>query len=208
MMVVVSIIAIIAAMAAPSMIRVVRDQRTVKEVYSMMNAFREARLRALGRGTAIRADMQNQAKTGNTTQVTVHEAFMVPVAGYEVPNPQCRTTTWYTPNPAVGATGSKQIYHFSQLLDGQPSSQWVGNDQLSGLPIATVDDSICFSPNGRAYSLVAGVWGPPPQTFEYQARRLEAGAPVGLIRAFKVFGNGTVRMADCDPALPAATACH
>ena len=35
----------------------------------------------------------------------------------------------------------------------------------------------------------------------YFARRLDAGAPIGLTRSFKLFGNGTVRVADCDPLL-------
>ncbi len=209
MMVVVCLIATLAALASPSIVSLVRDQRTVKEVSEMMNAFRSARVRAVGRGTAVR--VQFKVNSGLTTAdtpaaLTVDEAFALPAPNFQVPNPQCKTTKWGDAAGATG-TGSNVIYYYSVKSDGAPATSWAFTYFDTGaqaMKPLTVMPSVCFSANGRAFRDITPAASPtwiPAETLEFQAQRIVSAAPIGLVRSFKLFGNGTVRTADCTPGV-------
>jgi len=150
LMVVVVIITALAALAVPSILRQMRDRRTRQAAEEIASLYRQARLRALGRGSAVM--VRYNAATG----FQIREAV---VGGSNtcarLPSTSCTTTQWGQ-GPTV-ANGDQLISGFnptSNVYDGVVSTAHAGDPNLGGGSAVTADPSvsvldICFTPMGR-----------------------------------------------------------
>lgn len=148
---VVTIIAVFAALAIPSAVVQLRDRRVQEAARRIGIAYREARLRALGRGSAVLVRF-------NAGVMTVHEARVgVSVGGNagcaDLPVSSCLNTDWSS------ASASQRI------IDGyQPPS----SGEMSDLTVAITDSAdaavpnldICFTPMGRGFARRENTNGP------------------------------------------------
>jgi type IV fimbrial biogenesis protein FimT len=140
MLAVVAIISMLAALASPSFIRQLRDNRVNRAAMHVSEAYRHARMRALGRGTAVLVRWNSEGGPGSKGLLETFEPGNLANA---FPNPSCASPRWDIP------TDNRRVDFFA-----------VGNGLYDGAEIAffreaasvstkTVD--ICFTPRGRTY---------------------------------------------------------
>jgi len=157
MMVVVVIIGLFAALAAPSVISQVRDQRARRQAISIVDIFRDARARALGRGTAININYQLPG-AGEANALQSDFIIQQAVNASLLPNPYCTQTTWTNVDsqviaqvrPGVSTTGPGVLLGASYY-------------NSANTPTATTNLNVCFTPSGRIFfeDLPLEADGPP-----------------------------------------------
>jgi type II secretion system protein H len=186
MMVVVVIIGLFAALAAPSVMQLVRDQRTRRESFSIMDLFREARARSLGRGSAI--DVTWSVTSGQSDFV-VREA----TGTNGIPYPSCQTFAAATP---VTYMHTRPGWAVEGPVLTVTSSIW---DAATANPGAAVAGGsyieTCFAPSGRVYyrTLAASGFTLLTGRIEYAIQRNDPGYP-GLTRTVQVNADATTKM--------------
>lgn len=188
MMVVVVIIGLFASLAVPSIVSLVRDQRTRREAMNITNVFRTARARSLGRGSAVNINFTT-TPVGAATRADFVTREAVTGA---LPDPTCRGYTW--------ANGVLLNHYYPQLVNGVPDTQITAqtNDPLLNLPQSPVYLDICYTPKGRLYTRTAanGTFQPMAGRVSSFAQRLDgtAMAAIGIIRTVLVNDDGTTRL--------------
>ncbi len=191
MLIVVAIIALFAALAAPSVVSQVRDQRAVKSVQTIMNMYREARARSLGRGGAVMVGY-------DATAVPSKFYTLESIDARRIPFPECTGTNWGpTPLTAQVATAPMLNTYYS-TTDGKADVQFGATFYDTSAGAVTPSKlQVCYSPKGRVFirTLTTGPWTPLTGRVEFTAQTLTyAGAPVGIVRKFYIGGDGTTRM--------------
>ena len=190
MMVVVTIIALFAAIAAPSVIHLLRDQRTVKTANQVLGLYREARGRAIGRGAAVMVQFKDNGDILPPNPpgplFTVREA--IDASG--LPNPHCTAANWVDLY-SVGAgrtngdlSSTVHLYQNSQTYNDAAPPPPLGINQL------------CFTPNGRSFTrnALAGSFTPLVARTTISFERNEPGSgPTGIRRLVFVNVDGTSR---------------
>lgn len=192
MMIVVCIIAVFAAIAAPSIINLIRDQRSLRDTVAIMNIYREAKARALGRGGAVKVEYNDSADAtvvppGPTW--TVREAVTIDGGtGLTLPNPLCASaqhTTLLTiaPSRVDGKSSTKLTLSTTSTTIG-PKTPWSAHN-------------VCFSPTGRVYEQLGGIgsWTILPARILIDTQRLDNGTtPLGTIRTIQISVDGNARL--------------
>ncbi len=192
MLIVVAIIALFAALAAPSVVSQVRDQRAVKSVQTIMNMYREARSRSLGRGAAVMVGYDASAVPSKFYTLESIDARRIPF-------PECTGTNWGpTPLTAQVATAPMLNSYYS-TTDGKADVQFGASFYDSGIGSVVTPTTlqVCYSPKGRVFirQLNTGAWTPLTGRVEFTAQTLTyAGALVGIVRKFYIGGDGATRM--------------
>jgi len=155
-MVVVIIITALASLAIPSILRQMRDRRTRQAAEEIAALYRQARLRALGRGAAVM--VRYKSDTGFQLREGV-----VGGAGTcaRLPATSCQTTKWGQ-GPGV-ANGDQEITTFnpnSGVYDGVTVQAYAGDPSTGGGSAeygasnqGTLD--ICFTPMGGTFFRIA-----------------------------------------------------
>jgi type IV fimbrial biogenesis protein FimT len=184
LMAVVTIIAVFAALAIPTAVVQLRDRRVQEAARRIAGVYREARLRALGRGSAMLVRF-------NAGVMTVHEARVgVAVGGNagcaDLPVSSCLNTDW-------SSTSASQ-----RIIDGyQPPS----SGELSDLTVAVTDSAdtavpnldICFTPMGRGFARRQNTNGPfAPLADAFVATLSRPG--MTRTRQVVLMPNGTARL--------------
>ena len=151
LMVVVVIITGLASLAVPSILRQMRDRRTRQAAEEIAMLYRQARLRALGRGAAVL--VQYRKATGFQLREAVLGGASTCAT---LPTTNCATTNWGQ-GPTV-AGGDQLISSFDPttgVYDGV-TAQAYASDPNKGGGSATYKSSdnadaldICFTPMGR-----------------------------------------------------------
>lgn len=150
LMVVVVIITALAALAIPSIIRQMRDRRTRQAAEEIASLYRQARLRALGRGSAVMVrydsvtgfDMREAVLGGNGTCATL-------------PTTNCATTQWnQLANVPNGSQSIAQFNPTTGVYNGVTSIVHASLPQVGGGSALTTDPGVpnldvCFTPMGR-----------------------------------------------------------
>jgi type IV fimbrial biogenesis protein FimT len=191
-LVVVVIIAILAVIAVPSVVRRLKDRRTQQVAYEVSALYRDARMRAMGRGSAVLVRYEDG-------KFQVREA----VRGTDEANDKCQklpvssclSTAWESPpeatNRAIASfdaatrVGTKEVK--VQLKDG--------DDDTPNL------FDVCFTPMGRAYAREAA---DATLTMMTQIPVIRIwrddgdGGAVGLTRRVFVLPNGNARLATAE----------
>jgi prepilin-type N-terminal cleavage/methylation domain-containing protein len=141
LMAVVLIITVFSALAIPTAVGQMRDRRVQEAARRIGLVYREARLRALGRGSAVLVRF-----TGGV--MTVHEARLgVAVGGdagcIDLPVSSCLNTDWSS------VTAQRVVDGFQVAASGELSNLVLAVTDSSDTPVPNLD--ICFTPLGRAF---------------------------------------------------------
>ncbi|HTV17773.1 MAG TPA: prepilin-type N-terminal cleavage/methylation domain-containing protein [Polyangiaceae bacterium] len=180
---VVTIIAVTAALAIPTAVIQLRDRRVQEAARRIGTVYREARLRALGRGSAVLVRF-----TGG--DITVHEARVgVSVGGEagcaDLPVSSCLNTNWSSP------AAQRVVDGYSRPTSGELSNLSVAITDSANAAVPNLD--ICFTPMGRGFSRrenTNGPFSPLSDAFVATVSR------TGLTRTRQVvmMPNGTARL--------------
>ena len=187
---VVLIIGITAALATPSIAGQIRERRARDAAQRVALIYSTARMRALGRGSAVRV---NYDKVKGFTVLESIEGVTAAqnlsasrAACAEQPGLGCLTNNW---TPEAGT--SRQVATLGPL----PEISIVARDK-DGAEQSTMD--ICFTPMGRSFIFVAGQAATPmagATTIDVRRYQGSASNPVGLLRTVVVLPNGRARLA-------------
>jgi type II secretion system protein H len=148
LMVVVVIITGLASLAVPSILRQMRDRRTRQAAEEIAMLYRQARLRALGRGAAVL--VQYRKATGFQLREAVLGGASTCAT---LPTTNCATTNWGQ-GPTV-AGGDQLISSFDPtkgpyagvVAEGHAISDLGGSATYDSIITEALD--ICFTPMGR-----------------------------------------------------------
>lgn len=181
LMVVVLIIGLLAAIAVPSMVERFRERRSAEAAQRIAALFRGARMRAMGRGSAVLIRYDSKG-------FTLYEALRfrndATIDCRGEPSSSCLNTDWTEPNERAELTN----------FDAPNRSEYEGVAIKAFAPAGEVTElDICFTPVGRAYQrtpttvpLINAMVG--AYTFTVQR------AP-GLTRTVTLLPNGASRLA-------------
>jgi prepilin-type N-terminal cleavage/methylation domain-containing protein len=208
LLIVVVIVGIIAALAVPSMSLASYERDAYNDAGAIMQLFRSARTRAIGRGSAVMVAIKPGA--ANRGQFLLYEAVTAnPGApGSQMPVASCRyPTTWplalMTPIDGIDLSGNLENL---AAITAQP---YVYTPTVPGATAFT-EGYVCYTPLGRSYlyigtapstgpifsSLVtgsavnAGQWASPLSAIEVQVSRTNG----STIRSVLVPPNGMARL--------------
>lgn len=181
---VVLIIGITAALATPGMTTQIRERRSRDVAQRIAQLYSGARMRALGRGTAVLVRYR-------TTGFTVLES----IQGVAAATAQNATSAACANQAGLGclanAWGNPAV---SRLVsDLTPSSEITVTPKNQGGTTVTQMD-ICFSPAGRSFVSFDGT---PPTTPMVGATTVDVqrtGNGTGLLRTVAVLPNGMARL--------------
>jgi prepilin-type N-terminal cleavage/methylation domain-containing protein len=182
LLVTVVIIGLLAAIAAPGVYQRVNNYQARNAAEALATSVRLARLRAMGRGGAVRALIDTS--TGITT---VQEAVLgnLEATGCStLPDTGCSLRADNTQRN-WDANDSQAVQAFDHTSDGEYAVDI--SDNGGGTP-ASLD--LCFPPSGRALVLTSGSYAPLTQVM----RVAVAPATGGLTRDVFVLPNGTTRV--------------
>lgn len=196
-MVTVVIITIIAAIALPTLRKGMRDRRTRQMAEEVARVFRDARLRAMARGSAVMVHYNKNTKSFDVREAVTGRLASQPATCARLPASSCQLANFT-------ATGTPNVLRGSQPIENltvDTVSETTGLKLKLELPVeGSPDDfSVCFTPLGRAYSSVT--WPPNFSTLLSEVPlirvyRTEPGdtAQVGLERRVVVLPNGQARL--------------
>jgi type II secretion system protein H len=138
LMVVILIITVFAAVAVPTAVLQLRERRLQEGARQVALLFRQARLHAVGRGTATLVRITDDT-------VTLFEAREGPGASCpDMPLPDCQGTPW-----ANDLTRRREIGGFQPAASGELSAMTLGIKDSGSSTVSELE--ICFSPNGRGF---------------------------------------------------------
>ena len=159
LMVTVTIIAILAVLAVPTMSHESYDRRAFTNAANIAEFIREARTRAIARGAAVMVAMVADPST-NMASFTMYEAVTANpnnVGGRNVPSASCDAPTVW---PGAGGTATANlvdVYGFTgTTAGGQTSLEGLGQiiariNNSDGTPVTAGSTVyLCFTPSGRA----------------------------------------------------------
>jgi prepilin-type N-terminal cleavage/methylation domain-containing protein len=180
---VVTIIAVFSALAIPAAVIQLRDRRVQEAARRIGIVYREARLRALGRGSAVLVRF-------NAGVMTVHEARVGAAVGgnaacASLPVSSCLNTDWN------GLASQRIIDGYSPPTGGELSDLTVAISDGDDTAVPNLD--ICFTPMGRGFARrenTNGPFGPLSDAFVATVSR------PGITRTRQVvlMPNGTARL--------------
>ncbi len=187
--VVVVIIGIIAAMAMPSLAQDIKDRRARRAAEEIMTLYRDARMRAIGRGAAVLVYYRTE---GGVKKFTVHEAVRGGTSTCSrLPETNCLlpAARWTT----TGSSTEVGSLRFDPTIKVRVDSPGAAATDVS-------EFAACFSPIGRTYA----AYGTNSRTSLAQMAgvplvrvyRTETGgtAAIGLERRIVLLPNGQARL--------------
>lgn len=148
-MIVVSVIAMMAALAAPSVIRLVQDRKSQKDALSLLGMLQDAHTRAFGRGAAV---LVTYTEGGAGPDTINFQESMLNVDGagsLDIPNPSCAGT----PSGVIrfwNPTDRERATDIEMNMGGQ-----------AGVVVVSASQLLCFTPRGNTRAQDAG----PPVTW-------------------------------------------
>jgi prepilin-type N-terminal cleavage/methylation domain-containing protein len=150
LMVVVVIITALSALAIPSILKQMRDRRTRQAAEEIAAIYRQARLRALGRGSAV---LVRYFFDGANSSFTTLEAVLGGPAGtctQQLPASSCTLTLW--DRDQTNLSGAQTVATWSPLLGitSQVFADYTTNGSGKTTDTALTSLDICFTPMGRA----------------------------------------------------------
>jgi prepilin-type N-terminal cleavage/methylation domain-containing protein len=187
LMVVVVIIGILAAIAVPQIATRMRERRANQAAQQIALLYRNARLRAMGRGFAVMVSYSSA-----TGQFRVLETL--PAGGLTdcVPRlpPSCTNTNWALP------AATRVVETFNPTASAGPTGLYSGvvvgvTERPSGSAASILD--LCFTPRGRTFSRIASGNALAPMTgvIDISVGR----AAPAIQRHVNVLPNGMARVA-------------
>ncbi len=188
LMAVVTIIALLAAIAVPGASAMIRERRSATAAGHIAEQYRMARARSLGRSSAVLVRF-------NAGHVTVLEAIAGAAGNVNgcalKPVGACTAQAFATPttyqviddfNP-TGSSYDAVAYQFTQFVG------------TTATVLTSAD--VCFSSSGLTWIRAgnAGTFGPMTSPVDIRVRREEGGEVVGVERHIYLLPNGMARLA-------------
>jgi type IV pilus assembly protein PilA len=196
LIVVVIIIAVLAVVAIPAVTTRLRDRRTEEAAQEVANIYRDARMRAMGRGAAVLVSYDDT--TVPTGELTVQEAVRGTAATdpncQRLPVSSCTLTTWTLP----GGTGQTDVTDnillstFNPSIRGEYANVQIQMFGPSDTPGQQQHVDVCFTPLGGTYVRYGGTTFAPLAgipTLEVW-RKATDGTAEGLVRTVMLVPNG------------------
>jgi prepilin-type N-terminal cleavage/methylation domain-containing protein len=196
LMVVVVIITVLATLAIPLVTEQLRDRRTQEAAERVANVYRDARMRAMGRGSAVlvrftpgtrgRFDVfEAQRGTGDTPTGTSDPGCAA------LPVSSCLDTNWN----AVAGTSYRVLTFLDLANRGEYDRVQIGMKDHADAAVTNLD--VCFTPMGRAYSRTNTAQDLAQLTRVHSAEvyRTDGSARIGRTRKVLVLPNGVARLA-------------
>lgn len=131
---VLALFGILAVSASPTFVRLLRDRRVNRAAMHLVDIYRTARTRAMGRGQPM---LVNWTQSGTKGRVRLVE----PIVTVNAARTNCQTTAWAT-------TAVQEFYRVDLTQGTYELADEVFNDD-GGTAQQYAD--ICFMPMGRAY---------------------------------------------------------
>ena len=180
LMVVVMIVAILAVIAVPSIVRQLRERRSAEAAQRVAALYRSARLRAMGRGSAVLVRFQNQ----RFEMLEAIQGAGNAVAGCEsMPLSSCTAANFTT------AAGYLSVADFNPTsFEGVGVTARDASDASSA--VTSLD--VCYTPLGRAFTRTLAADSLSPMTGVATFSVARTG---GLARTVTVLPNGVARLA-------------
>ncbi|HVJ17255.1 MAG TPA: prepilin-type N-terminal cleavage/methylation domain-containing protein [Polyangiaceae bacterium] len=178
LMVVVVIIAVLAAISVPLFVAKMRERRAQQTALQLAGLYREARMRALGRGASVRVFYDGttwQVQEGVEGQAAA--AARGDAACQSLPTSGCLTNPW-------NGTASRNIASFN------PAD--VSSEIVATLADGSTALDVCFTPLGRTFERpsAAATYRPLTRVVGINVKR----GNDGLRRTVIVLPNGTARL--------------
>jgi prepilin-type N-terminal cleavage/methylation domain-containing protein len=181
---VVAIIAVFATLSIPTVVNQLRDRRVQESARDIALVYRQARLRAMGRGSAV---LVRFASGG----FSVQEA-RVGTAGAcgDLPSSSCTKTTW-----AGTSTQRRFVDGHTEATSGEMSNINLAIVNNANVPVTALE--VCFTPMGRAFARASANDDAVAFAPLNEAYRVNVTRPGGTIRsrAVVLMPNGTARLA-------------
>lgn len=133
-LVVLTLFGILAVAASPTFVRQLRDRRVNRAAMHLVDIYRAASTRAMGRGQPI---MVSWTQVGSKGKLQMME----PIVTANGPRTNCQTTNW-------GGTGVQEYTRIDLTLPVYELAQETFADDLAA---AQTFAQICFTPMGRAW---------------------------------------------------------
>lgn len=189
LMVVVIIIAVVAALTIPNITRRMRERRSGEAAHRVMLLYQEARMTAMGRGTAVLVRYSQSGPDDSSLEVRIGQAGSLAAAGcQQLPVPSCTAIDW-------NIEASQQ---FRPLTSFAPSSGpydrvTIEMHSPSGTPNFL---DVCFTPMGRTFVRENQYFGFSDMSGVYRADvfRFEGGTKIGRTRSVVILPNGAARL--------------
>lgn len=194
-MVVVIIISALAVIAVPSLRTRMRNARTLEATNRVTNLFRDARMRALGRGSAVMVRFSKATDSAGAFQVreAMQGAAVAGATCAPLPASSCTAPLW-------DDTDSTVINLFvpsnNQTFDALRVRMYRPYDG-SGTATDDSDLDICYTPLGRSFWRLGavGAWLPAGGLARASVYRHDtSNNPVGLTRWVFLPPNGAARI--------------
>jgi len=200
--VVIVIIAVMAALGMPALARELRDRRVRQVAEEVATLYRDARLRAVGRGAAVLVTYSKAARA-----FAVREAVRGgPASCARLPSPSCTETLWASPATTVG--GSQELSSYGLDATG---TEVTGLKVQVDAPDASAEDisglAVCFTPMGRAFVNYSGDTSALAPMTGVSLARIYRTVPggttaIGLERRVVILPNGQARLEIAAPRSP------
>jgi prepilin-type N-terminal cleavage/methylation domain-containing protein len=189
LMVVVTIIAVMAALAAPSVSRLLDDREGQRQAMNILGTLQNARSRAFGRGGAVSVVFTNASDATHPMNFRIFE-HMVSVDGdTTLDSPSGSCVAQDTEIPAAGTAGRRQVSHWrprnATALILADVRQW------GAANVARIE--VCFTPKGATFvrQTNADAWVPIVDSVAFRIGGVAAGSPVRIV---EVMPGGITRM--------------
>jgi prepilin-type N-terminal cleavage/methylation domain-containing protein len=183
LMLVVSLIGIMSAIAVPSVLRLMQDRRSQRDALTLLVTLQDAHTRAFGRGGAVVMTITKGAAGAPSVVGISESSFDINGAGRLIPNPACNgvlpanNTAWWQAAP--------NETDFELVLNGTI----LGGGNLG----AGSSVFLCFTPRGQtmARPSTAVSWRKLDAVLTFQ---LKASGSTGIMRQVDVLPNGLSRL--------------
>ncbi|MCA9629352.1 MAG: prepilin-type N-terminal cleavage/methylation domain-containing protein [Myxococcales bacterium] len=184
LIVVVIIIAVLAVIAIPSISKRMRDRRTSELAQRVSQTYRDARMRAMGRGGAVMVRYTTGSGAGQLT--TLEGVVGTSGTCAELPSNGC--------NRNWNAADSRQLASLNVDASGEYANMKVTMNDPTNNGVSSMD--VCYTPLGRTFvrytaggnfvQLTGVPWA--------NVARYNGSNPVGLQRHVVILPNGTSRL--------------
>lgn len=186
LMVVVMIVAILAVIAVPMVAQRMRDRRTLQAAHEVSSLYRDARMRAMGRGSAVLVRYDGKA-------FEVREAVRGtddPAGCRRLPISSCLSPAWESP-PTTSNQRVRSL-DFGEVEGLKLEISAFKGDDAEVAPFMDV----CFTPMGRTWVRYEenGTWDVLASVAEATIWREANSERIGLTRSVVIPPNGNARL--------------
>jgi type II secretory pathway pseudopilin PulG len=191
-MIVVGIIAVMAALAAPSVNRLLQDREGQRQAMNILGTMQNARSRAFGRGGAVSVVFNDVADATNPLNFRVFEHLVSVDGDTTLDTPSASCVAEENETPAAGTAGKRNVSFWKPRSNRSAIEADVRQWDAAGINQPRVE--ICFTPKGGTFVRNAGGATPWVPLADSVAFRIGGGNVGAGLRIVEVMPGGIARM--------------